>query len=200
VADKIKVKIILGSTREGRFGERPARWIDEQLKSWEGVEAELLDLRDYPMPFMDSKTPPSVLNMQYPHEEVKKWSQKILDGDAYIIVSPEYNHGYPAVLKNAIDWLFPEWSRKPVGFVGYGSVSGARAMEQLREVVIELGMVPIKKGIHIGGDIIMKLRSEPNISDADLFASLRTTPGRDHLAIFMDELIWMARALKSARK
>jgi NAD(P)H-dependent FMN reductase len=201
--DKIKIKIILGSIREGRFGERPANWINEELKNWEGVDAELLDLKDYPMPFFDAPMGPSMMNMKYPNETVQKWSDKIKEADAFIVVSPEYNHGYSSVLKNALDWLGPEWSMKPAGFVSYGSVSGARAIEQLRTVAIELNMVPIKKSIHIGWEFMMSAWNNKSISNADLFAPLRkgTGPmGSDHLAAFMENLLWMARALKSARQ
>ena len=196
--EKIKIKIILGSTRQGRFGERPANWINDELKNWEGVEAELIDLRDHPMPFLDSPISPSMMNMKYPHSVVQKWSEKINEADAFIIVSPEYNHGYSAVLKNAMDWLSPEWSRKPIGFVSYGSVGGGRAIEQLRQVVIELGMVPIRKSIHLNWDLILKVYNDKAISNADLFAQVRKGP-HDHLQMFMDDLLWMAMALKAAR-
>ena len=197
--NKIKIKIILGSVRQGRFGQRPASWINEELKSWEGVEAELLDLKDYPMPFFDSPTSPAMMNMKYADEKVQKWSNKINDGEAFIIVSPEYNHGYSSVLKNAMDWLLPEWSRKPVGFVSYGSASGARAIEQLRQVAIELNMVPIKKSIHISWDFIMKTWNNKEISNSELFTPLRKNMGPDHFADFINDLLWMAKALKEAR-
>lgn len=199
MAEKIKIKIILGSIRENRFGERPAKWIMDELKNWEGAEAELLDLKDYPMPLFNLYTSPGMLNMKYPDETVQKWSDKVKDADAYIIVSPEYNHGYSSVLKNALDWLKPEWVKKPVGFVSYGSAGGARAIEQLRAVAIELSMVPIQRSIHIGWEFMMKSMNDKNISNVDLFTPLRKSMGPDHLAVFMDDLLWMANALKVAR-
>ncbi len=197
--DRIRIKIILGSVRNGRFGERPAGWINDELKNWNGVEAELLDLKDYPMPFFDSAMSPSMLGKKYPNETVQKWSNKIDEADAYVIVSPEYNHGYSSVLKNALDWLSPEWSRKPVGFVSYGSASGARAIEQLRQVAIELNMVPIRKSIHLNWEFIMKSWSNKDISNAELFAPVRKDMGPDHLADFVAELLWMAKTLRAAR-
>ena len=152
------------------------------------------------MPFFDAPTSPARMNMQYPNEVVQKWSAKINEADAFIIVSPEYNHGYSSVLKNAMDWLFPEWTRKPVGFVGYGSASGARAIEQLRGVAIELKMVPISKSLHLSWEFIMKTWNDKGISNADLFAPMRAAPGPDHLAVFMEDLLWTARALKAARQ
>jgi NAD(P)H-dependent FMN reductase len=151
------------------------------------------------MPFFDSPTSPAMMNMKYPNEVVQKWSNKINDGDAFIIVSPEYNHGYSSVLKNAMDWLVPEWSRKPVGFVSYGSASGARAIEQLREVAIELNLVPIKKSVHISWDFIMKTWNNKEISNTELFTPIRKAMGPDHLADFVNDLLWMATALKNAR-
>ena len=198
--EKIKIKIILGSTRNARFGERPATWINDELKEMAEVDTELIDLRDYPMPFFDSVTSPMSMKMDYPDKIVQKWSAKINDGDAFIIVTPEYNHGYPGVLKNAMDWIFPEWVKKPVGFVGYGSVGGARVIEQLREVVIDLKMVPIYRSINLNWEFIMKAQSNKDIPNSELFAPLRNGNGADHLAVFIEDLLWMARALKSARE
>lgn len=146
----IKLKIILGSTRENRFSEKPGAWIFDALKAEKGVEVELLDLRDYPMPFFNSKlTPKQIKDQNYGDEVVNKWSKKIQEADAFIIVTPEYNHGYSGVLKNALDWLFYEWNEKPVGFISYGTQSGVRSVEQLRQVVIELQMHPIRNSVHI---------------------------------------------------
>jgi NAD(P)H-dependent FMN reductase len=113
----IKIKVIIGSTRPNRFSEKPAYWIYEETQKREGATAELLDLRDYPMPFFDQPMPPSMSGGKYTNDVVKVWAEKIKDGDAFIIVTPEYNHGYPAVLKNALDSIFQEWNKKPVGFV-----------------------------------------------------------------------------------
>ena len=115
----IRIKIIIGSTRPNRFSEKPARWIYEETRKKDGIVAELLDLRDYPMPFLDQAISPALSGGKYENSIVQTWAEKIKDGDAFIIVTPEYNHGYPAVLKNALDSIFPEWNKKPVGFVAY---------------------------------------------------------------------------------
>src|SRR5579872_3399556 len=130
----LKIQVIIGSTRQGRFSEKPAQWIFEEAKKKTGLEVELLDLRDYPMPFFNEPMSPSRVEGKYPNEAVQKWAKKIAEADGYIIVSPEYNHGYPAVLKNAMDSIYKEWNNKSVGFVSYGSVGGGRAVEQLRLV------------------------------------------------------------------
>jgi len=197
---KLKIKVILGTIREGRFGERPARWVYDELTKHEDIDLEFLDLKEYPMPMFDAPTSPAMMGKKYPNEVVQKWSAKIDEADGYIIVSPEYNHGYSAVIKNALDWLNPEWNKKPVGFVGYGSANGARAIEQLREVVIELKMVPINRSIHISWDFMAKAwGKKDDLKNDELFAPLRTGHGGDHLQIFIDDLMWMVKALKPAR-
>lgn len=195
----IKIKIIIGSTRQGRFSEKPAHWIYEEVKNREGVEAEILDLRDYPMPFFDDPMSPLMSGGKYTNETVKKLAEKIKDGDAFIIVTPEYNHGYSAVLKNALDSIFPEWNKKAVGFISYGTLGGARAIEQLRQVVIELQMVPIRNSIHIPSEIYMAVMKENVPVNPELFKPLKT--GRaDKVEAFLSELIWFAEALKKARE
>ncbi|MEM4282604.1 MAG: NAD(P)H-dependent oxidoreductase [Candidatus Woesearchaeota archaeon] len=195
----IKIKIIIGSTRQNRFSEKPAQWIFEEIKKLKDVEAELLDLRDYPMPFFDETISPSMAKRQYPNEVVKKWSEKINDGDAFIIVTPEYNHGYPAVLKNAMDVIYPEWNRKPVGFVSYGSALGARAVEQLRQVAIELQMAPIRNSIHIPVDIFFAAMMGKGPQGPEMFEPVRKGTMGDPVERFLNELLWWARALKKAR-
>lgn len=196
----LKIKVILGSTRQHRFGEKPAQWIVDEAKKLEGVEAELLDLREYKMPFFDSPIPPSMAKGQYSDEVVTKWAKKIQDGDAFIIVTPEYNHGYPAVLKNALDVINPEWNRKPVGFVSYGSALGARSVEQLRQVAVELQMAPIRKAIHIPVDIFMAAMMSQEPTGPELFKPIREGRAGDAVALFFDDLLWWAKALKIARE
>lgn len=157
-----------------------------------------MDLRDYPMPFFNEPVSPAMSGGKYSNEIVNKWSEKIMDGDAFIIVTPEYNHGYPAVLKNALDSIFPEWNRKAVGFVSYGNAGGARSVEQLRQVVIELQMVPIRSAIHIPVDVYMAVMNEKVPVDPDLFKPLRDR--LDRIEVFLSELISMAKTLKVARE
>jgi NAD(P)H-dependent FMN reductase len=196
----IKIKVIVGSTRQGRFSEKPAQWIYGEAKKLEGVDVELLDLRDYPMPFFDSPTSPSMAKGKYENEVVKKWAAKINDGDAFIIVTPEYNHGYPAVLKNAMDVIYPEWNRKPVGFVAYGSAMGARSVEQLRQVAVELQMAPIRNAIHIPVEIFFAAMRSQEPQGPEIFEPIRKGPSGDRVQIFFDDLLWWARVLKDGRE
>jgi len=195
----IKIKVILGSTRQGRFSEKPAKWIFEEAKKLEGIESELLDLRDYEMPFFDSPMSPAMAQGKYENEVVRKWSEKINDGDAFIVVAPEYNHGYTAVLKNAMDVIYPEWNRKPVGFVSYGGAMGARSVEQLRQVAVELQMAPIRNAIHIPNDIFFAAMMGKGPEGPEMFEPIRKSPMGDPVEKFFNDLLWWARALKSAR-
>ena len=121
------IAVIVGSTREGRFSEKPAKWILQHLKKREDVDARLLDLRDFPMPFFDQPATPAMPGRApYKNEAVQRWTAAIAQSDGFVFVTPEYNYGPAAVLKNAIDWVYLEWNRKAAGFVSYGSVMGAR--------------------------------------------------------------------------
>ena len=126
------ISVIVGSTRQGRFSEKPAQWILQHLKKRDGIEARLLDLRDFPMPFFDQALTPAMPGRApYENEVVKRWTAEIAASDGFVFVTPEYNYGPSAVLKNAIDWVYPEWNRKAAAFVSYGSAMGARSVQQL---------------------------------------------------------------------
>ncbi|MDO8536700.1 MAG: NAD(P)H-dependent oxidoreductase [bacterium] len=190
----LNIKIILGSTRQNRFGDKPAKWIYEETKKREGVNAEFLDLRDYPMPFYDEPVSPSIIkDGAYANESVRKWAAKIAEADAFIVVSPEYNHGTSGVLKNALDNIYAEWNNKPVGFVSYGSVGGARAVEHLRGIVVELQMAPIRSAVHIPQPWNL-LGEKGNLKVGAL------DPYERSANALLDQLIWWANALQAARE
>jgi NAD(P)H-dependent FMN reductase len=195
-----RIQVIIGSTRPKRFSEKPARYIFDELSKRQDVVCELVDLRDWPLPFYDEPISPASNKGNYANELGKKWAAKVGEADGYIIVTPEYNHGYPAVLKNAIDWVFPEWNGKPVGFVGYGNVGGARAIEQLRQVVIELQMVPIRNAIHIPVEVYLAVMKENVPANPELFKALREGMRGDRIETFFNELITLARTLKAVKK
>src|SRR5262245_49717898 len=125
MSELLRIGIVLGSTRTGRFADRPAEWLLGLAKVRAGVAFELVDLRDYPLPFFDE--PKSPLREPSKRDEVVRWAQKVDQLDAFVFVHGEYNHGIPAVLKNAIDYLYAPWNRKPAAFVSYGNAGGARA-------------------------------------------------------------------------
>src|ERR1700716_455860 len=144
------ISVIVGSTRERRFSEKPAHWFFQHLKKRKAVDARLLDLRDFPMPFFDQPLTPAMPGRPpYKNEVVQRWTAAIAQSDGFVFVTPEYNYGPSAVLKNAIDWVYPEWNRKAAGFVSYGSAMGARSVQQLRETAIELQLAPVRSSVHI---------------------------------------------------
>src|SRR5499433_2639035 len=144
------ISVIVGSTRPGRFSEKPAQWIFRHLEKRAEVEARLLDLRDFPLPFFDQPVSPAMPgHAPYEHEAVRQWTAAIGRSDGFIIVAPEYNYGPSAVLKNALDCVYPEWNRKAVGFVSYGSAVGARGVLQLRLTAIELQLAPVRSVVHV---------------------------------------------------
>jgi len=140
-----RIGIILGSTRPNRNGEQVAQWVYDIASRRSDADYELVDLRDYPLPHLDEPLPPSM--GQYQYEHTKAWADKIASFDGFVIVTPEYNHSTSGVLKNAIDYLYSEWNNKAVGFVSYGGVGGARAVEHLRLVVGELQMADVRQQV-----------------------------------------------------
>ena len=138
----VRIAIIVGSTRPGRVGEAVARWVYDLAKQRNDAEFELVDIQEYNLPLLDEPIPPS--QGQYSKEHTKKWAAKIASFDGYVFVTPEYNHGIPGALKNAIDFLYREWNNKAAGFVGYGSAGGTRAVESLRLVMAELQIADVR--------------------------------------------------------
>ena len=191
----IAISVIVGSIRQGRFSGRPARWIHQRLQSGRGgVDAQLLDLRQFPLPFFDHPLPPAMPGRAaYEDESVERWTAEIARSDGFVLVTPEYNFGPAAVLKNAIDWVYPEWNRKAAAFVSYGSAMGVRSVQQLRETAIELQLAPIRSSVHIppatlwahfqGGDVEAGLADLADAADK-----------------MIEDLLWWSTAVKNARE
>ncbi|MBQ0997669.1 NADPH-dependent FMN reductase [Streptomyces sp. RK62] len=137
-----KIGIILGSTRPGRNGEAVARWVLDIASKRTDAEFALIDLLDYKLPHLDEQLPPSMGQYSQPHTQ--EWARKIAGFDGFIFVTPEYNHSTSGVLKNAIDYLYAEWNNKAAGFVSYGAMGGARAVEHLRLIAGELQMADVR--------------------------------------------------------
>jgi NAD(P)H-dependent FMN reductase len=138
----LKIGIIVGSTRPGRKAAAVAEWVYEILKNRKDAEFEIVDIGEYKLPLLDEPVSPT-LN-QYSKAHTKTWSAKSASLDAYIFVTPEYNHATSAALKNAIDFLFREWNNKSAGFVSYGGAGGVRAVENLRLVMGELKVADVR--------------------------------------------------------
>jgi NAD(P)H-dependent FMN reductase len=185
----LNIKVIVASTRPNRFSEQAAQWIFEKARQRADLDVELVDLRDYPMPFFEEPLPPGMVKEGYTHPIVTKWRGKVSQADGFIIATPEYNHGYPAVLKNALDYVYWNWSRKAVAFVSWGGLGGARAVEQLRLVSIELDMAPIRPAVHMAN--FWALLDEKGKIKTESFEAAGNK--------LIDELTWWTRALKEAR-
>jgi len=140
-----RIAIIIGSTRPGRNGEAVAKWVYEIAQRRTDAEFELVDIKDFNLPLLDEPVPPIMGQYSKPH--TKAWAAKVGSFDGYVFVTPEYNHGVPGALKNAIDFLFREWNDKAAGFVSYGGAGGARAVEQLRLVLAEVQMATVRNQV-----------------------------------------------------
>jgi NAD(P)H-dependent FMN reductase len=188
----VRIGVILASAREGRRGEAFARWIHGLVAERSGVEVELLDLREWPLPPYLHRDSPVVAEKSFAPESLEgRWAGKIASLDGFVIVTPEYNHGYPGQLKNALDAVYGPWNHKAITFVSYGGfAAGARATEQLRLVAIELRMVPV--------------RDEVNVKLAGYAADEQGRPADPAYArkakAAVDDLLWWARVLKEGRE
>jgi len=187
MSSTLRIAILVGSTRTGRNGEGVARWVLDRASRRTDATCELVDLADHPLPHLDEALPPRM--QQYQNPLVWEWS-RVIDGyDGYVVVTPEYNHAPPAVLKNAMDWLYHEWTDKAVGFVGYGAQGGARAVEQLRLVAGELRLADVRTAV--------------GLSLYDDFEEFRTLAPRERhardLDATLDEVVAWSGALATVR-
>lgn len=183
-----RIGVILGSTRPGRRGEVVARWVMEAARRRSDAEFDLIDLADHPMPHLDEPLPPSMGDYQNAHTH--RWAATIAQYDGFIMVTPEYNHSTPGVLKNAIDYLYAEWNNKALGVVSYGAVGGARAAEHLRLIAGELQMADVRTNVALS-----------MFTDFVNFTDL--VPGEHQelaLATLMDEVVAWSEALSSLRQ
>ena len=186
----LRVAIILGSTRPGRNGEAVARWVYEIVKKKEqgkDVEFEYVDIKDYNLPLLDEPIPPS--QGQYTKDHTKAWSTKIDSFDAYIFVTPEYNHGIPGALKNAIDFLYREWNNKAAGFLSYGGTGGVRSVEHLRLVMAELQIADVR------AQVTLSL-----FTDFENFRTFKPASYQEQAVnVMLDQVLAWGNALKALR-
>jgi len=186
---KPKIAVVIGSTRAARFADAPTEWIAKLARERGDLTVEVVDLRDFPMPFFDEVA--SSLWVPSSNEIAQRWQKKVEEYDGYIFVTGEYNRGPSAVLKNALDYAYTEWNRKPAAFVGYGGVGAARAIEQLRLNAVELQMAPVRTGVHIVLADYLAIKAGRKIVE---FEHLNQA-AHDML----NQLSWFAHALKAAR-
>ncbi len=188
---KPRLAIVIGSIRLNRFANHAAQWIAPIARARGDFNVEVVDLKDFPLPLFAEEASPAWAPSK--DEVARRWQRKMAEFDAYIFTAAEYNHGPTAALKNALDYAYTEWRNKPVSFVGYGGVGGARAIEQLRLTAIELQMAPIRTAVHILLPVFLAVLKEGKaIGDFDYL--------NQNAKEMLDQLIWWTHALKAARQ
>jgi NAD(P)H-dependent FMN reductase len=185
-----KIGIIISTTRPGRFADVPTNWLFNIAKERTDADFEIVDLRDYPMPFFEEKMALAYAPTQ--NEVALRWQKKIASLDGYIFVTAEYNHSISAVLKNALDYLYSEIHRKPATFLGYGGTGAARAIEHLRNILAEEQVASLKHTVHIGMvEMLGMLREGKSMADYPIHD--------DFAKRMLDEIVWWASTLKEGR-
>jgi NAD(P)H-dependent FMN reductase len=184
----IRLAIIVGSTRPGRKADTVARWVHAIARTRTDADVEVVDIKDFDLPLLDEAVPPSIGQYSQPH--TKAWAAKIASFDAYVFVTPEYNHGTSGALKNAIDFLYREWNNKAAGFVGYGSAGGTRAVEQLRLVMGELQVADVR------AQVMLSI-----FTDWENFTVFKPGPRHEaSVGAMLDQVIAWGGALKALRQ
>ena len=189
---KPKIAVIIGSIRPNRQGDKPANWIAKLARESGHFDVEIVDLKDYALPLFDA--PASDFWMPTPNPVAAKWQAKLAEFDGYIIVTAEYNRSITGALKNAIDWAYKPFMRKAVAYVAYGSVGGARAVEHLRTIMVELQAVSVRHGHHIGGSDFGPVMMGQKTWDDILPGQVPFTKD------LLDNLAWWTNATKAARQ
>ncbi|UTH45404.1 NADPH-dependent FMN reductase [Loktanella salsilacus] len=187
------IAIIIGSTRDSRFADKPAAWMLKQAQARGDMTVELVDLRDFDLPLFNEMGGNKFVPTQDP--AALAWQAKIAEFDGYIFVTAEYNHSVTGALKNALDQAYVEWNRKPMGAIGYGGLGAARAVEHLRNIAVELEMVPVRGAVQIAGGDFMSVHPlgvNGPIEDIE-----------DHLLggakELLNDIVWWANAAKAAK-
>jgi NAD(P)H-dependent FMN reductase len=183
----IKVAIVIGSTRPGRKADGVARWVQDIANKRGDATYELVDILDYNLPLLDEPSPPS--SGKYTQEHTRKWAATVAAYDAYVFVTPEYNHGPSGALKNALDFVYPEWNNKAAGFVGYGSAGGVRAVEQLRLIAAELQLATVRAQVQLS-----------LFTDFEKFTVFKPDPSKEKsVNTLLDQVVSWGTALRTVR-
>jgi NAD(P)H-dependent FMN reductase len=186
-----RIGIVIGSTRAARFAEGPTNWLLNIADKRRDASFEIVDLRDYKMPFFEEDRSPAFVKPT--NEAVARWSERMAALDGYIFVTAEYNHSVTGVLKNALDYLYPEVNRKPATFLAYGSSGGARAVEHLRHILAEMQVATIKHTVHVGMiEMLGMMREGKTMADFPYLV--------DPAEKMLDEITWWAKTLGTGRE
>lgn len=190
---KPRIALVIGSTRPTRFADKPAQWMLKQAQARDDMNVELVDLRDHPLPFFAEMA--SNLHVPSKDPEAIRWQERIAGFDGFIFVVAEYNHSVTGALKNALDQAYKEWNRKPFTAIAYGGAGGARALEHLRGIGVELQMVSTRAAVHIGGsDFMAVFPMGGNKPIEEIEKGLLPAA-----KVALDELVWWAKATMDAR-
>lgn len=184
---ELRIGIIIGSTRPGRVGPQVGEWVKKHATA-EGVEFELIDLRDYALPNLDEPLPAGY--GQYSQEHTKTFARKVAEFDGYLFVTPEYNHSLPGSLKNALDFVGAEWNNKAAGIISYGSMGGVRAGEHLRQILGQLQIADVRQ------HVMFSLFTD--FENGTIFAPAEMKVGE--LRIQIAEVVAWADALRTVRE
>ena len=183
----LKVGILVGSTRPGRKAEAVARWVYEIARKRADADFEVVDIQDFNLPLLDEPVPPSMGQYSKPH--TKAWAANVDSFDAFVFVTPEYNHGTSGAVKNAIEFLFAEWNNKAAGFVGYGSAGGVRAVEHLRLVMAEVQVATVRNQVALS-----------LFSDFENFTTFKPDPRHEKsVHAMLDQVLAWGGALRPLR-
>ena len=191
---KPRIAIIVSSTRPTRFADIPAQWILAKARARDDIDAEIVDLRDHPLPFFAEVAS----NAWAPTQDAAAvaWQKKVGEYDGYIFVVAEYNRSITGALKNALDQAYVEWARKPFGAISYGSMGGANALGHLQNIGVGLQMVPTRNNVRIGGSDFFKVHpgfgGSGNLADIEGFIAPAATA-------MLDDVVWWAKATKAAK-
>jgi Predicted flavoprotein len=183
----LNIQIIVGSVREGRRGRAIGEWAYRVASARKDMVVELIDIKEWNLPMFDLAKPP-IMGEYEPLQQ--RWADKIKQADGYLFICPEYNHSFPASLKNALDYLYEEWGRKPASCIGYGPSGGIRAVEQLRLVLVELNMAPLGSALHLF-NVHKKIENDLYHGDEKDAANLHRV---------LDDLLWWSQTLREGRQ
>ena len=193
MTQKPRIALIVGSTRPTRFADKPAQWMLKQAQARTDMTVELVDLRDYNLPFFDEMASNAWMPSQ--NAEAVRWQKKLAEFDGFLFVVAEYNRSITGALKNALDQAYKEWMHKPMAAIAYGSMGGSVALNHLRAIAVEMHMVPTRNAVHIGGADMFKVHPMGQNApieeiEASLLPSAKAT---------LDDLVWWAKATMAAR-
>ena len=194
MADKPKIAIVVSSTRPMRWADKPTAWIKTQMEARGDMDVEVLDLRDHPLPFFDEPASNAYMPTQNP--DAVRWQKEVARFDGYVFVVAEYNRAITGALKNAFDWDYVGWGKKPFGAIGYGSVGAARAIENLRTIGIEMQMVPVRAAVHIAGSDFYRVGPyNPNAEPIEAIEGSLAAGAKEML----DAIVFWANAARLAK-